>query len=850
MEATARIVAAALPEVVFEDGLGVRYLFVDPSGGPSTEVLALRTELATVPSFEFALRERVARLSGFVHPAFGALRGVDRVGGQEPGLRLRSDAVDGTRLSRLIDAAQSEGVVLDISTALCLTRQLVAAVAALHDTARDASHGAIAVERLILTPQGRLVVVEHGIGAALQQLRYSHEQYWTDLRLALPSSNTAVLFDQRVDVTQIGVVALGLLLGRPLTDVEIPAHIVDLVESTEGLSVRGGVEPLPTGLRRWLARALQLDPLRSFASAQDARADLDAVLGGSDDTASGLEAFLERVEQSGPLPGVSWRRDGADWDEEPQIPEPLRDIMLADIDVSMTRGRGAAAPVLPFGLTPLPETPRPDPKTAFEPIASESDFEPQHDVRASHEAEVATPHEVEVAAPHIEVTAAPEIESTISAGTDDDSSREVAFAPEVAPASQPDVAATPSLAVLPEELAEIPAADEVASMAAPALEVESTISLDVAPAPEDIFEAQTEPALVIEGTEAPEPQVSFAAAAEVVSEAAIEIAPSPEQEEPAFEPLAKGPKIFFAPKPIEPQIEEAPAPSPTPAIQMPTAKGRGRVWRGVTASVVSACLSAAVGMKMASRVPIQPIPPLAPGTLELSSGPAGVDAFVDGAFRGLTPLSIDLAPGVHTIELYRPSAERQSIPITLTAGMKVSQYADVPLAIEEDRADGNVADAGNGDTVSAEPSQPLQAALPSEMGWVSVVSDARIRIFENDAMIGSSRDRVELPSGDHELTLVDEASGINTTKVVRVETKKTAVIKVAMPTGALAVVATPRAEVWIDGNKRGDTPIGSLTLPAGAHDIVLRHAEFGDRRRAVVVTAGELVSLSVDLRAQ
>ena len=50
--------------------------------------------------------------------------------------------------------------------------------------------------------------------------------------------------------------------------------------------------------------------------------------------------------------------------------------------------------------------------------------------------------------------------------------------------------------------------------------------------------------------------------------------------------------------------------------------------------------------------------------------------------------------------------------------------------------------------------------------------------------------------------------------------------------------------------KRGDTPIGSLTLPAGAHDIVLRHAELGDRRRAVVVTAGELVRLSVDLRAQ
>ena len=262
MEATARIVAAAMPEVVFEDGLGIRYLFADPSGTSSGEVLALRTALTAVPSFEFALRERVARLGAFSHPAFAPLRGVERVGGAEAGLRLRSDGVDGTRLSTLIAVAQAQGVFLDIKAALCLTRQLVLALAALHDTARDLSHGAIATERLVVTPQGRLIVVEHGVGAALQQLRYSREQYWTELRLALPASSTAVLFDQRVDVTQIGVVALALILGRPLKDGEIPAHVADLVRTAQAVSPRGGVEPLPTGMRGWLARALQLDPDR------------------------------------------------------------------------------------------------------------------------------------------------------------------------------------------------------------------------------------------------------------------------------------------------------------------------------------------------------------------------------------------------------------------------------------------------------------------------------------------------------------------------------------------------------------------------------------------------------------
>ena len=710
MEATARIVAAAMPEVVFEDGLGIRYLFADPSGTSSGEVLALRTALTAVPSFEFALRERVARLGAFSHPAFAPLRGVERVGGAEAGLRLRSDGVDGTRLSTLIAVAQAQGVFLDIKAALCLTRQLVLALAALHDTARDLSHGAIATERLVVTPQGRLIVVEHGVGAALQQLRYSREQYWTELRLALPASSTAVLFDQRVDVTQIGVVALALILGRPLKDSEIPAHVADLVRTAQAVSPRGGVEPLPTGMRGWLARALQLDPLRSFASASDARSDLDAILGDADDQAlaSSLEAFLDRVEQSGPLPGVSWRQDVVDGDEEPQIPEPLRDIVLADIDAALVRARTHAPTALPFAPSPLPA-----------PLRTE---------------------------------------------------------PEPEPESQP----------------------------------------EFEPGPEPELESESEPE------------------------------PEPELEQPVADPV-EWPKVAFALTPVRAQTPfrahaEVKA---TPAVS----SRRGRVWQSVVSGVVSAILAATVGVKMASRVPMEPAVALAPGTLELSSGPAGVDAFVDGAFRGLTPLSIDLAPGVHTIELYRPLAQRRSIPITLMSGMKVSQYADVPLALGIGGGDADAADGGS-DQRSADPSQPVPVSLPSEMGWVSVVSDAKIRIFENDAIIGSSRDRVELPSGQHELTLVDVASGINTTRVVKVETKKTAVIKVAMPTGALAVVATPRAEVWVDGSKRGDTPIGSLTLPAGAHDIVLRHADLGDRRRAVVVTAGELVRLSVDLRAQ
>ena len=106
------------------------------------------------------------------------------------------------------------------------------------------------------------------------------------------------------------------------------------------------------------------------------------------------------------------------------------------------------------------------------------------------------------------------------------------------------------------------------------------------------------------------------------------------------------------------------------------------------------------------------------------------------------------------------------------------------------------------------------------------------------------------PSRKRELVGVVTGDKMNKTRVVTVDAKKPTVLKVAMPTGVLAVNTTPPAEVWVDGDKRGETPIGNLTLRAGAHDILFRHPEFGDRRRAVVVTAGDLVRLSVDLRAR
>src|SRR5207342_3215006 len=205
---------AEQPEApLFSDGMGERVVAVDAATGDLLQILRVRPKLLAVPSFEFALRERAARLANFRHAYYARVRRVDRHPG---GLAIVADHVEGTRLSDILRVAAERRLHLDLSAALCLIRQLVPSVALLHENARDVAHGIIAPERLIVTPRARLIVVEHVLGSAVEQLQFTRERLWHDLRVAVPMSAGIARFDHRADVTAVGLVALALVLGRPI----------------------------------------------------------------------------------------------------------------------------------------------------------------------------------------------------------------------------------------------------------------------------------------------------------------------------------------------------------------------------------------------------------------------------------------------------------------------------------------------------------------------------------------------------------------------------------------------------------------------------------------------------------
>jgi hypothetical protein len=268
---------SALQRAVFEDGLGKRHHAVTPGGDP-LEVLELRYELSN-EACEAALRERVNALAGVQSACFARVRGVQRINQNTSKLFVLSDRVNGARLSTVLTVARQPMVALDVNASLCLIRQLVSAVAILHEKMPTFAHGAIAPERIVVTPEARLVVVDHALGAALAQLNYSHERYWKELRVPLPPGAEPA-FDQRTDVMQIGTVALELLLGRQLDCAEYPDFIDELTQRAWKINANATGKPLSVPLRAWLLRTLQIDKERSFSTVDAAWEELELVLGG------------------------------------------------------------------------------------------------------------------------------------------------------------------------------------------------------------------------------------------------------------------------------------------------------------------------------------------------------------------------------------------------------------------------------------------------------------------------------------------------------------------------------------------------------------------------------------------
>ena len=276
----------------FVDSLGARQLVFDPASSTSLEVLRFKREFGESPDFEGALLARLEALNNVRHPSLATIQSVERLSDTE--LALVSRHTPGRRISELLPKAHGPAFALE------LIRLVTPALATLQRAGEDVAHGALSAERIVVTRDGRLVVLEYVIGPAIEALHLPRRKL-NELGLVVPAAADPIQFTARTDMAQLGFIALALLLGRRLDAADypekIPAHLDEFTRTA-------GSPMLAAKLRSWLERAMQISP-RSFASAKEAQAafgDLpdDADVQAAAVVVNSLDAFPQEAVRPAP----------------------------------------------------------------------------------------------------------------------------------------------------------------------------------------------------------------------------------------------------------------------------------------------------------------------------------------------------------------------------------------------------------------------------------------------------------------------------------------------------------------------------------------------------------------------
>lgn len=318
----------------------------------------------------------------------------------------------------------------------------------------------------------------------------------------------------------------------------------------------------------------------------------------------------------------------------------------------------------------------------------------------------------------------------------------------------------------------------------------------------------------------------------------------------------------------------------------PRKRGKAIVWIAAALAVVAIGVPAWFA---ADWLPHGEPPPAQSGRLVIETQPEGAVVFVDGVMRGVTPVDLGLSPGGHQVEVKTGDASR-TLPVTITAGGTVTHHMEFQAAlaafgallVETEPAGATVSVDGEprgtspvifedlhpgehtvrvqSETGTVERTVVVSAGSRSSLfvplvprgvpvsGWLSVASPVELQIFEGGRLIGSSAaDRLMMAAGRHQLELTNDLLAYRAVHQVNVRPGQVTGLDVQLPRGVLHINAVPWAEVWIDGNRAGETPLGNLSLTIGSHEVLFRHPQLGEQRHAVTITLAAPARLSVDL---
>ncbi len=232
------------------------------------------------------------------------------------------------------------------------------------------------------------------------------------------------------------------------------------------------------------------------------------------------------------------------------------------------------------------------------------------------------------------------------------------------------------------------------------------------------------------------------------------------------------------------------------------------------------------GASVVQHYEMAPSPAAAPtttGALRIQTEPGNLPVLIDGVEKGVSPVTIDsVDAGDHEVTVRLPQSTIKRA-VRVVAGERTSVI------------------------ISSTPPKPDASIVTA--GWLSATAPFPLTVKEGGRLVGTTDvDKLMLPSGDHDLEFVNDALGFRATRHVTITAGKTTVSSMTVPNGSLSLNAVPWADVFVDGKHIGQTPLGNLSLPIGAHEVTFRHPDLGERKESITVTTTAPARLGVDLR--
>jgi len=152
-------------------------------------------------------------------------------------------------------------------------------------------------------------------------------------------------------------------------------------------------------------------------------------------------------------------------------------------------------------------------------------------------------------------------------------------------------------------------------------------------------------------------------------------------------------------------------------------------------------------------------------------------------------------------------------------------------------------------TVRVQAGERTVARYEITAGFLSVSSRIPVEIYDGERKIGTSDEgHILLAPGQYNVRLVNTHYGFSGQAAFTIKPGEIATHTVALPQGSLRVTTDAGADIYVEGEHVGTAPIGSIQLPIGTREVLVRHPQLGERRQSVDIILGQPVDLTVILK--